>query len=196
MNSQDTSNNTTAPKSGKWSRKKLVTIFGAASLLAVGAFATVAQSGGGYFGHHMGGHGMGGHSMGMGGFMHGSYDPVKFEKHLDRKLQIFGIAFDASDEQQADLKKIITSLVAEVHPMKAKLRETREQLHDLLIQPKIDRAAIEALRVEKLALVDDLSKKVTAALADAGETLNLEQRIKLGKLMSKFGEHRRSWHKG
>lgn len=185
-------NNSTSPKTAKWSRRKLFTIFGAASLIAVGTFASVAQSGG-FFGHGMGGHGMGGHRMGghgMGGFMRGDHDPANFEKRIEKKLKHFAIEFDATDEQQEKLKTIITALMKDVHPMKAKLRETREQLHALLVQPKIDRAAIESLRAEKIALVDTLSKKVTGALTDAGEVLNLEQRVKLGEFMERFTNRR------
>jgi len=198
MNSQNTSNNTSATaKSGKWSLKKRFAVFGAASLLAVGTFASVAHSGGGFFGHgnHMGGF-MQGSGHGMDGSMRGSHDPAKFEEHLEKKLKHFAIEFDATDEQQAKLKTIITALMKEVQPMKAQLRETREQLHALMIQPKIDRVAIEKLRSEKIALVDTLSKKVTLAFTDAGDVLSVEQRVKLGEMMSKFGKHRRGWRHG
>ena len=207
MTSQNTSNTeTTTAKTGKWSGKKRFAVFGVASLLALGTFASVAQSGGGFFGHGMGGHGMGqGHHMGgfmqgyghgMMGSMRGSHDPAFFEKRLDKKLKHLAIELDATDEQQEKLKTIITALMKEVHPVKAQLRETRKQLHELLIQPKIDRAAIENLRSEKIALVDTLSKKVTQALADAGEVLSVEQRVKLGEMMSRFGRHRRGWYRG
>ncbi len=200
MNSHNTSNNTSpAPKPGKWSLKKRFAVFGVASLLAVGAFASVAHSGGGFFGHghghHMGGF-MQGYGHKMGGSMRGSHDPAQFEKRLDKKLKHFAIEFDATDEQQEKLKTIITALMKEVQPMKTQLRETRKQLHELLIQPKIDRAAIEALRAEKIALVDTLSKKVTLAFTDAGEVLSVEQRVKLGEMMNKFGKHRRGWYRG
>ncbi len=182
----NTSNKPTSPRSAKWSLKKRAAIFGAASLIAIGTFATVAQSGGNSFGH----------GNRMGGFMHNSGNPANFEKRLDKKLKYLAFGLDATDEQQAKLKTVITALMTEARPMKAKLRETREQLQNLLTQPKIDRAAIEALRVEKIALVDALSKKVTAALADAGDILDLKQRVKLGKFIQTFGHGRGGWRRG
>jgi len=193
MTSQNNSeNNPVTPKSGKWSLKKRVAVFGTASLLAFGAFASVAHSGGGFFEHERG-HGYG-HKMG--GFMNNSHNPANFEKHLDKKMQFMAFALDTSDEQQEKLKTIITDLMKEAHPMKMKLRETREELRTLLTQPKIDREAIEKLRVEKIALVDTLSKKATNAIINAGEILNLEQRVKLGEFLNKFGHNRRGWRRG
>jgi Spy/CpxP family protein refolding chaperone len=48
-----------------------------------------------------------------------------------------------------------------------------------LRQPKTDRAALEALRAEHLALADDVSKRLAAGLADAADVLTPEQRAKL-----------------
>lgn len=177
----------TSPKSGKWSRRKTFVAFGAAALLAAGAFASTAHSGG-YFGHGFG------HGPRHMGFMHNNYDPAKFEERLDKKLKHFAIEFDATEEQQQKLKTVITQLVTEMRPMRGKMRETRDQLQTLLTQPEIDRVAIEKLRAEKVAMVEDMSKKVTSALADAGDILNLEQRQKLAEFMEKFAPgHRGGW---
>jgi len=62
----------------------------------------------------------------------------------------------------------------------------------LLAAPTIDRAAIEKLRAEQITLADASSKRMTQALADAGEVLNPEQRKKLAERMQKMGE-RRGW---
>ena len=40
---------------------------------------------------------------------------------------------------------------------------------------------LEALRVEHLALADEVSKKITAGLADAADVLTPEQRAKLAR---------------
>ncbi len=177
MNSQDKQNTT------KWSRKKRFTAVALASVLAAGTFATVAYSGGqSYMKHHK-----------MGGLMHSAGNPAMFEKKLDKKMKFFAFALDATEEQQEKLKTMIMALAKDVLPMKAKMRETRVQLQELLIQPKIDRAAIENLRAEKIALVDAMSKKVTAAIADAGEILKPEQRIKLVKFIKTLKPHGGGW---
>jgi len=187
MNTQNTSDkNSTPAKSNRWSGKKRFTVAALASVLAVGTFATVAYSGGQSY--------MKGHKMS--GFMHSAGDPAKFEQKLDKKLKFLSFALDATDEQQEKLKTVITALAKEVLPMKAQMRETRVQLQELLIQPKIDRAAIENLRAEKIALVDTMSKKVTAAIADAGEILSPEQRIKLINFVKTFKPHGGGWKRG
>jgi len=176
-------NSSTTAKSAKNKRTKLAAILGAASLVAVGTFATVAySSGGSYAKEHK-----------MGGLMHGAGDPAKFEKKLDKKMKFFAFALDATDEQQAKLKTVILALAKEVRPMKAKMYEAREQLHTLLSQTKIDRGAIENLRAEKIAMIDTMSRKVSAAIADAGEILSPEQRLKLVKFMQNFKPHGRGW---
>jgi len=179
---------TTSPraKSAKGTPRKISLILGAASLVAVGTFATVAYSGGSSSAKE--------HSMG--GLMHGAGNPAKFEKKLDKKMKFFAFALDATDEQQEKLKTVILALAKEVFPMKAKIREAREQLHALLIQSKIDRGAIENLRAEKIALLDTMSRKVSGAIADAGEILSPEQRIKLVKFMQSFKPHRGGWNRG
>jgi len=180
MNSQKT------PATPKWSGKKRFAIIALTSALAVGTFATVAYSGGqSYMKDHR-----------MGGLMHSAGDPAKFEQKLDKKLKFLSFALDATDEQQKKLKTVILALAKEVLPMKAQMRETREQLQELLLQPKIDRAAIENLRAEKIALVDTMSKKVTSAIADAGEILSPEQRIKLIKFVKKLKPHGGGWKRG
>lgn len=183
MNSQD---KPTTEKSAKYSGKKRFAAVTVASVLALGTFATVAYSGGQSFEKP--------HKMG--GFMQSADNPAKFEKKLDKKMKFFAFALDATDEQQAKLKTVIMTLAKDVWPMKEKMRETRQQLQELLMQPEIDRAAIENLRAEKIAMVDTMSKKVTAAIADAGEILEPEQRIKLVKFMKKFKPHKGSWKRG
>jgi len=180
MNSQDKQTAT------KWSGKKRFTAVALASVLAAGTFATVAYSGGqSYMKDHR-----------MGGLLHSAGDPAKFEKKLDKKLKFLTFALDATNAQQERLKTVIMALAKDVLPMKAKMRETRVQLQELLIQPKIDRAAIENLRAEKIVLVDTMSKKVATAIADAGEILEPEQRIKLVKFMKKFKPHGGGWKRG
>ncbi len=183
MNSQD---KPTTAKVTKRSGKKRFAAVTIASVLALGTFATVAYSGGQSFEKP--------HKMG--GLMQSAGDPAKFEKKLDKKMKFFAFALDATDEQQAKLKTVIMTLAKDVLPMKAEIRETRQQLQELLMQPEIDRAAIETLRAEKITLVDTMSRKVTTAIADAGEVLRPEQRIKLVKFMKSFKPHDRGWKRG
>lgn len=98
---------------------------------------------------------------------------------------------DATDEQSDRLWKILDDARAEIRPMMRDFRDTREDLVKLLGAPTVDKAAIEKLRGERLAEIDQVSRKMTAALAEAAEVLTPEQRAKLVKRF----EERKSHHK-
>jgi Spy/CpxP family protein refolding chaperone len=55
----------------------------------------------------------------------------------------------------------------------------------LLSAATIDRAAIEALRAEQVALADATSKRLAQALADTADVLTPEQRVKLAERVSR-----------
>jgi Spy/CpxP family protein refolding chaperone len=63
-----------------------------------------------------------------------------------------------------------------------------------LTQPSIDRAALEALRAEQLALADAASKRFIQALGDAAEVLTPEQRRNLDERIRELRERRGFWH--
>jgi Spy/CpxP family protein refolding chaperone len=59
--------------------------------------------------------------------------------------------------------------------------DAHKRAHELLLQPTMDRAALEALRAEQIASADEASKKLVQFLADAADVLTPEQRAKLAK---------------
>ena len=64
----------------------------------------------------------------------------------------------------------------------------------LLTQPTVDRAAIETLRTEQLALADAASKRFAQALGDTAEVLTPEQRRKIDDRLTELRERRGFWH--
>ena len=58
----------------------------------------------------------------------------------------------------------------------------------------VDRAAIEALRAEQLALADAASKRFAQALGDTAEVLTPEQRRKIDDRLTELRERRGFWH--
>ena len=86
-------------------------------------------------------------------------------------------------------------LARDIAPLRGKMKEARTQGIELMAAPTLDRAAIEKLRTEQIALADISSKRVTQALADAAEVLTPDQRRKLAERAQKFGE-RRGWMRG
>lgn len=86
---------------------------------------------------------------------------------------------DATDEQEDKLEAIMDQLHDDVRPVLRSFRDTREDLAELLSATTVDAAAVETMRAERVAAVDEVSKKVAAALVQAAEVLTPEQRTEL-----------------
>ncbi|WP_026613108.1 Spy/CpxP family protein refolding chaperone [Ensifer aridi] len=154
------------PASKGWARR--AAIGGIAAVAVVGAVGFAAARSDD-FGFGMGRFGMGGHMMQAhmgGGFMEHRIGSV-----LDE--------LDATPEQEDKLWDIIDKARAEIRPTFRDFRETREEVIELLGASTIDRAAAEKLRSERIAAIDEASRKMTTALLDAAEVLTPEQRAKL-----------------
>ena len=78
--------------------------------------------------------------------------------------------------------------------MREKLHSAGKQALAITSAPTIDRAAMERLRAEQVALADSVSKRITQAFADAAEVLTPEQRQKVAGRLTERMEHReRGW---
>lgn len=150
------------PASGSWGRRTVIGGLAAVAVVSAIGFAAARSDD---FGFGMGGHMM--HArMGGGGFMEHRIGSV-----LDE--------LDATPEQEDKLWDIIDQARGEIRPAFRDFRETREEVVELLGAPTIDRAAAEKLRGERIAAIDEASRKMTTALLDAAEVLSPEQRAKL-----------------
>ena len=122
--------------------------------------------------------GWGHHGWGP-GFMRGPMTPAEIEDRVDRGIRHAAIELDATPEQLEKLRAIAKAAVQDLVPMGEKARSARERGVQLLLQPKVDRAAIEAFRAEQIAQVDAISKRVAQAVTDAASILTVEQRRKI-----------------
>ena len=122
--------------------------------------------------------------------------PAQIEDRVDRGIRHAAIELDATPEQQEKLRAIAKSAVRDLLPMGEKARAVRERAAALLLQPKIDRAAIEAFRAEQMALADAASKRLAQAVGDAAEVLTPEQRQKAHELLRWRRGFMRGWHRG
>ena len=121
---------------------------------------------------------------------HGPMDPAQIEQHLDRMLKHLYVEIDATEEQKQRLAPIVKEAARDLAPLREKFHATRAQAVALLTQDRIDPAAIESLRAEKLRLADDASRRLTRALTEAAEVLTPAQRKELA---ARFERHRHRW---
>lgn len=157
------------PRSGRrWMiAATLVAAIGAAGV----AGASAAADG---FGGHGGMHGhRGGHKM----------DPANAAKHIE--MMINKIAPDATAQQKARLNEIVKSAHADLQPLHAQLRDAHKRVHEVLMAPVVDRAALETIRAEQVQRVDAVSKRLMTAVADAADILTPEQRVRFAEHMQK-----------
>jgi periplasmic protein CpxP/Spy len=95
--------------------------------------------------------------------------------HVNRMLDQVG----ASADQKTRINAILKAGFEPMGAMHADMRQTHERLHAILSAPTIDRAALEQLRAAQIAKIDQVSRGMVKAMADAAEVLTPEQRAKL-----------------
>ena len=160
----------TQPKSFR-TRKFLLGGAAAITLLAGAAGLThaIAEP------HHRGGWSM---EQGM---------PVdRIEHRADHMLK----QVNATPEQQAKIHTIIEAAAKDIDPIRKSMAGTRAEMRTLLTAPQIDRTAIETLRAKRVAGMDQVSQRMTKALADAADVLTPDQRQKLATIeASHEGRH-------
>ena len=171
QNGQETANGgNDSPKQNGWGRWILV---GGVAVLALGGIGIAGAMSNDFGGYPMGGFGHFRH-MSMGGMG---------ERGLDNMLE----QIDATPEQEKKLWAIVDAARADIWPVARELRGTREEIAAIIGAPTIDRAAAEKLRSERVATLDEASKKAMTALLDAADVLTPEQRA---KLLEHFKERR------
>ncbi|MBL9096693.1 MAG: periplasmic heavy metal sensor [Alphaproteobacteria bacterium] len=151
--------------------------FGYAAVIAAGLLGLV---GGGLVSTAVG------HNMVGAGFRHfgghhdrGPVDPAEAKEHAARMAGHLAWAVDATDAQKQQLTQIAQAMVNDLLPAHEKMRSARGKIANLLRAPKTDRAALEAMRAEHVALADDVSKRIAQGMADAADVLTPQQRSKL-----------------
>jgi Spy/CpxP family protein refolding chaperone len=122
--------------------------------------------------------------------------PAEIEERADRGIRHVAVELDATADQEQKLRSITKAALEDLLPMREKARAARQRAAGLLTQPTVDRAAIEAFRVEQMALADAASKRFAQALADMAEVLTPEQRRKVSEHLERRRSYWRGWHRG
>ena len=125
-----------------------------------------------------------------------AFDPAAIEDRADRMVRHLSIEVDATAEQQDRLRAIVRSAVRDLVPLREKAMNSRQRGRDLLTQTTVDRAAIESLRADQMALADQASRRVSQAIADAASVLTPDQRRKIAERIDTWRAFKRGWHRG
>ncbi|MFZ6648975.1 Spy/CpxP family protein refolding chaperone [Undibacterium sp. TJN25] len=124
---------------------------------------------------------MEGHWHGRGG--HHEMTPEAMSRHVDAMVN--RILADGTPEQKAKVSSIANAAFKDLSSLRQQHRADRQQAITLLTQPTVDRAALERVRANEMRLADQVSRRITQALADAAEVLTPDQRLKLAEHMKK-----------
>ena len=107
------------------------------------------------------------------------------QHRIDRALS----KVDATQEQRDKVHAIAKAAIADVMALRKDRPDAHEKFVALMKADSIDRAAIEALRTEKLNMADAASKRILQAVADAAEVLKPEQRRQLADAWAQHHMH-------
>lgn len=151
--------------------------------LAGVAAATVAVIGAAFSWH---GHAYA-HGFGFGG-RHGGWeqmDPEAMGKRLEAMVAFKLADIDATPEQKSRITAIVKGAFNDLASLRGQGRELRRKSMELLTAPTVDRAQIEALRVQQIQLHETVSRRMVQALVDAAEVLTPDQRAKIAEHMKR-----------
>jgi Spy/CpxP family protein refolding chaperone len=118
-----------------------------------------------------------GHRFGHRG--HGFGSPEEAREHIERHADWVLGRIDATEPQKERIVALVSDSVDELYALRDRHRVHHDEIVRLFTADEIDRAAIEALRVQELALLDEGSAVLATTLADVAEVLTPEQRAEV-----------------
>lgn len=111
-----------------------------------------------------------------------AHDPAAARQHVEAAVEWALRGVNASDDQKQQAQKIADRVIDELGPLVHQHRANVEAIAGELAKPEIDRAAIDRLRRQQVALADEASKAVVGGFTDLAQSLTPEQRRELVEL--------------
>lgn len=116
----------------------------------------------------------------------GAHDAAALHERASFAARFVLERVDATEAQHAEVERIVSDTVAELIPLGVEHRAHREALHEALLQTEVDAGVIERIREQEMALAEQASRRVSAALSATAQALTAEQRIELAELAHRF----------
>ena len=137
----------------------------------------------------------GGWRQAMGGFRHHglghgrAIDPARVTERLQHASAWALGRVDATDEQRERIDAILAEAVDDVFPLRAEHLAHRRDLIAELARPQLDRAALEEIRTEELALAEKATARFLDTVVAVAEVLDTEQRQQLVERLARKHRH-------
>lgn len=90
----------------------------------------------------------------------------------------------ATDDQKTKIKSVMITAFGQLMGMAPEVKQVPKAFEAALTGPTVDRALLEKTRVQLIANLDQGSKILTQALADAADALTPDQRAKLAAMLA------------
>lgn len=120
----------------------------------------------------------------------------EINKKVSRLVKHVAIEIDATAEQTDKITALVTAVAKDMKPVSKQMLEAGQQIHEILLSTEVDRAALEKIRLERIAEADRISKNLVNTVADVAEVLSPEQRKVLDERIKEFRSMRKGWHRG
>jgi Spy/CpxP family protein refolding chaperone len=122
---------------------------------------------------------------------HAMRDPGVMRERADYMVERTLSRIDATPEQREQVKSIVRGAIDDLFQLRKQHDANRKEMVAALTQPEVDRNELDRIRSAEVALVDQGSKRIVAALADSAQILDPEQRAELAEMATRWsGRHK------
>ena len=115
-------------------------------------------------------------SLAQGPFGSGGHGTMHGSSHLAQVAAHINAAANTTPDQKARIDALVSQASSDWQAVHAQAALGHEQLHALLAQDRVDRAALENLRLTEMRLADQGSLRLTQLIGDVADVLTPEQR--------------------